>query len=114
MICNLIWLPDDDGLVRIDRFEIPGLGSGDHHVINFGVADWTVLSVGTALKLVLYLYCVRLKDKSDSMGALAEDHVNDVFRCVPLQIGPRPGQIPICFVGVFTEADPEPRAPVSQ
>lgn len=56
------------------------MGVGNHHVIIFGVADWTVLSVGTALKLLLYLFCVRLKSHSDSMGALAEDHINDVFR----------------------------------
>ena len=43
------------------------------------MADWTVLAIGTALKLALYFYCVRLRDKSDSMGALAEDHLNDVF-----------------------------------
>ena len=39
-----------------------------------------MLGVGTALKLLLYFYCVRLKHRSDSMGALAEDHINDVAR----------------------------------
>jgi len=39
-----------------------------------------VLGVGTLLKLLLYFYCVRLKGRSDSMGALAEDHINDVAR----------------------------------
>ena len=53
---------------------------GHHRLIHFGPADWTVLAAGTALKLVLYFFCVRLRSRSDSMAALAEDHVNDVFR----------------------------------
>ncbi|KAK9868820.1 hypothetical protein WJX84_006295 [Apatococcus fuscideae] len=31
------------------------------------------------LKVVLYLYCVALKGRSDSMLALAEDHLNDIM-----------------------------------
>ena len=38
---------------------------------------YIVLGVGTALKVVLYFYCLQFKD-SDSVQALAEDHINDV------------------------------------
>ena len=37
-----------------------------------------ILASGTALKLALFFYCNWLKACSDSMGALAEDHLNDV------------------------------------
>lgn len=61
------------------------LSAGEHRVIQFGIADWTILAVGTSLKLALYVFCVRLQSKSDSMGALAEDHLNDVFRSATYQ-----------------------------
>lgn len=40
---------------------------------------FAILGVATFLKLALYFFCVRLAARSDSMAALAEDHLNDVF-----------------------------------
>ncbi len=54
--------------------------AGHRTQIHLTPVDWTVLAVGTGMKLLLYMYCVRLKSRSDSMGALAEDHINDVAR----------------------------------
>ena len=51
--------------------EIPSL---DLSAIMYGI-----LVACTALKLLLWLYCVRLKGRSDSVAALAEDHINDVM-----------------------------------
>lgn len=38
-----------------------------------------ILLSGTALKAVLWLYCRRFSADSDSIAALAEDHLNDVM-----------------------------------
>ncbi len=40
---------------------------------------FAILGAATLLKLGLYFLCVRLAGRSDSMVALAEDHLNDVF-----------------------------------
>lgn len=40
---------------------------------------FVILGIATAAKLALYFYCVRLAGRSDSMLALAEDHINDVM-----------------------------------
>ena len=39
---------------------------------------YIILGSGTAAKIVLYYYCKQFKD-SDSLAALAEDHLNDVL-----------------------------------
>lgn len=39
---------------------------------------YITLGVGTAFKLSLYFYCLRFANVSDSVAALAEDHLNDV------------------------------------
>ena len=39
---------------------------------------YIILGSGTAAKLVLYYYCKQFQD-SDSLAALAEDHLNDVL-----------------------------------
>ncbi|KAL6753201.1 cation efflux protein [Haematococcus lacustris] len=51
--------------------QLPDLETG---AIMFGV-----LCVATVLKLACYVICVNLQHKSDSMLALAEDHLNDVM-----------------------------------
>ena len=43
-----------------------------------GVAMFAILLAGTVMKLALFFYCNWLKGRSDSMEALAEDHINDV------------------------------------
>ena len=50
-----------------------------HQYINVDatLTMYIILGVGTALKVVLYIYCLQFKD-SDSISALAEDHINDV------------------------------------
>lgn len=54
--------------------------SGNKPTLNIGFIDYLVLSVAVAIKGLLYVYCkhVSIVEKSDSMMALAEDHVNDV------------------------------------
>lgn len=47
--------------------------------LHLGVLMFVILGIATAAKLALYFYCVRLADRSDSMLALAEDHINDVM-----------------------------------
>jgi len=52
------------------------------HVIpdlEFGPLMYIILGATTALKIPLYFYCVLLEGSSASMGALAEDHRNDVL-----------------------------------
>ncbi len=42
---------------------------------------YIILGVGIALKLVLWIYCVKINENigSDTVTALAEDHFNDVI-----------------------------------
>ena len=40
---------------------------------------YAILGAATAIKIALYLYCVALQHKSDSILALAEDHRNDIL-----------------------------------
>lgn len=47
--------------------------------LELGLLMFIILGVATAAKLALYIYCVRLAPRSDSMAALAEDHINDVM-----------------------------------
>ena len=43
--------------------------------------SYAILAIGVAMKLVLYIYCSWAKTvlHSDSLAALAEDHLNDVL-----------------------------------
>ena len=65
---------------------------GDLPVIPPGYIVYVILGVGVAMKLGLYVYCVTAnkgpdgKPKSDMLGALAEDHLNDVFSNVAAMI----------------------------
>lgn len=45
-----------------------------------GILVFSLLAVGIALKLALYLYCMWIYErcKSDTLDALAQDHLNDV------------------------------------
>lgn len=45
----------------------------------FGLVMYIVLATATALKLVCWAYCRVFASRSDSMQALAEDHINDVM-----------------------------------
>jgi cation diffusion facilitator family transporter len=56
-----------------------GLAKGERPQLDLGLMIYIVFSVGTVLKLLLYFYCESLKGRSDSMAALAEDHLNDVI-----------------------------------
>ena len=40
---------------------------------------YAILGAATAVKILLWLYCVALQHKSDSVMALAEDHRNDIL-----------------------------------
>jgi len=56
-------------------------GFADHVLpdIDAGLIMYIVLGSATALKLICYVLCVALASKSDSMVALAEDHLNDIM-----------------------------------
>lgn len=56
-----------------------GLSLGDLPLIEAGVVMYSILGAATALKLICYLQCIALASKSDSMVALAEDHLNDIL-----------------------------------
>ena len=53
--------------------------TGDKPHLELGLAMYVILGAGTLSKLGLYFYCVAVKGKSDSINALAEDHLNDVM-----------------------------------
>ena len=55
--------------------------NGNLPILNVGVTLYAILSVGTLLKLALFIYCryVNVVLKSDMLEALAEDHFNDVL-----------------------------------
>ncbi|PRW57612.1 CDF membrane isoform A [Chlorella sorokiniana] len=55
-----------------------GWAKGERPSLELGPAMFAILLLGSAMKLSLYWYCNWLKGSSDSMGALAEDHINDV------------------------------------
>lgn len=40
---------------------------------------YAIMGGGTVAKLILFFYCQALRKVSDSMAALAEDHMNDVL-----------------------------------
>ena len=47
--------------------------------LDMGLLMYIILGSATAIKVALWLYCVRLQSKSDSVMALAEDHRNDIL-----------------------------------
>ena len=55
--------------------------SGRLPYLNVGTDMYLILGAGTVSKFFLWLYCSRIskKFKSDMLGALAEDHFNDVM-----------------------------------
>jgi divalent metal cation (Fe/Co/Zn/Cd) transporter len=55
-----------------------GFARGTPPELELGVIMYAVLGVATALKLVCFVVCNALKARSDSMVALAEDHLNDI------------------------------------
>lgn len=55
------------------------MSAGVRPELHLGVLMFVILGIATAAKLALYFYCVRLAGRSDSMLALAEDHINDVM-----------------------------------
>ncbi len=46
--------------------------------LDMGWLMYAILGAATAVKVVLFIYCFALKNQSDSMLALAEDHSNDI------------------------------------
>ncbi|GAB4819696.1 hypothetical protein N2152v2_006742 [Parachlorella kessleri] len=55
-----------------------GFAKGEIPHLDLSPVMFAILLSGTVLKLGLYFYCNWLKRHSDSMEALAEDHINDV------------------------------------
>lgn len=56
-----------------------GFVKGQLPDLDLSVMMYCILGFGTVLKLVLFWYCSSLKEHSDSVGVLAEDHLNDVM-----------------------------------
>ncbi|KAI8462623.1 MAG: cation efflux protein [Monoraphidium minutum] len=56
-----------------------GLAQGELPVLQLGPVMYAVLGSATVAKLVCFVVCNALKGRSDSMLALAEDHINDVM-----------------------------------
>jgi hypothetical protein len=52
--------------------------AGELPQLDLGITMFAILLSGTVLKLALFFYCNWLSGRSDSMEALAEDHINDV------------------------------------
>lgn len=55
-----------------------GFATGDPFKIEAGLVMYVILGSGTAAKLLLFFYCKQFSG-SDSVAALAEDHLNDVL-----------------------------------
>lgn len=57
-----------------------GIVNDEINVLSGGNGMFGILLLGTAMKLVLYIYCSRINVslKLDTLDALAEDHLNDV------------------------------------
>ncbi|KAF8066373.1 hypothetical protein HT031_002697 [Scenedesmus sp. PABB004] len=53
--------------------------TGEAPVLNLGLVMYVVLGTATGLKGVCWAVCAALQGRSDSMLALAEDHLNDIF-----------------------------------
>ncbi|KAK9828197.1 hypothetical protein WJX74_002590 [Apatococcus lobatus] len=58
---------------------VSGLAYGKLPELDMGLMMYSILGAAVGLKILLYLYCVALKSRSDSMLALAEDHLNDIM-----------------------------------
>mmetsp|Transcript_23683 Transcript_23683/g.42094 ORF Transcript_23683/g.42094 Transcript_23683/m.42094 type:complete len:475 (-) Transcript_23683:80-1504(-) len=56
-----------------------GFAQHQYPTLEFGALMYIILGATTALKIPLYFYCCLLEGSSASMGALAEDHRNDVL-----------------------------------
>ena len=69
--------------IEVIQFSIVDIVSGLNDnlpILNVGVTLYAILSVGTLLKLAMFIYCryVNVVLKSDMLEALATDHFNDV------------------------------------
>ena len=55
--------------------------NGDEPKLEVGIDMYIILGLGIFLKFVLWLYCLKVNERvnSDMIGALAEDHFNDVI-----------------------------------
>jgi divalent metal cation (Fe/Co/Zn/Cd) transporter len=70
--------------IEVIQFSVVDLYDGLHGnipVIDIGVTMYVILSIGIIAKFLLYIYCgfVNKSAGSDSLAALAEDHLNDVL-----------------------------------
>eukprot|EP00595_Chromulina_sp_UTEXLB2642_P003164 CAMPEP_0196766668 /NCGR_PEP_ID=MMETSP1095-20130614/28409_1 /TAXON_ID=96789 ORGANISM="Chromulina nebulosa, Strain UTEXLB2642" /NCGR_SAMPLE_ID=MMETSP1095 /ASSEMBLY_ACC=CAM_ASM_000446 /LENGTH=256 /DNA_ID=CAMNT_0042130033 /DNA_START=327 /DNA_END=1095 /DNA_ORIENTATION=+ len=70
--------------VEIIQFSIVDIVSGvngDIPKLNVGVDSYVILSIGIFLKFFLFIYCrwANVFLKTDTLEALAEDHLNDVW-----------------------------------
>ena len=53
--------------------------TGNKPNLDASALTYAILGVAVGLKVGLYLVCVTLRRESDTMMALAEDHLNDIF-----------------------------------
>lgn len=52
--------------------------AGERPQLDLNAITFSILLAGTVMKLGLFWYCNLFKGSSDTMAALAEDHINDV------------------------------------
>jgi divalent metal cation (Fe/Co/Zn/Cd) transporter len=57
---------------------IDGFKNGNIPEVELNIAFYLILGLGTLAKLLLWQLCRRATPRSDSLDALAEDHLNDV------------------------------------
>lgn len=58
--------------------------NGDLPKLNIPTSLYIILGMGIVMKFFLWLFCAHVNRtlQSDSVTALAEDHFNDVIRCL--------------------------------
>lgn len=80
MMCAYIMIISCIEVIQYSSYDlVDGLIKGNIPELNITVLVYTIQGVNVILKLCLYIYCNSLKEHSDLIGALAEDHLNDVF-----------------------------------
>lgn len=81
MVCAFIMSFASIEVIQFSLVDIIGGVNGNLPKLEVGLTLYVILFVGTALKLLLFIYCryVNATLKSDMLDALAEDHFNDVI-----------------------------------
>mmetsp|Transcript_25344 Transcript_25344/g.37371 ORF Transcript_25344/g.37371 Transcript_25344/m.37371 type:complete len:370 (+) Transcript_25344:105-1214(+) len=84
LCCAAVMIMASIEVVQFSFMElIDGVFRGAIPELHYGVIMFAILGVGTGLKVILFIYCRHVNSKnnlsSDTLDALAEDHLNDVM-----------------------------------